>query len=101
MTAASQDITAIPAGAVAVKPPIKLFRNMAAKIAMTPMMATVIFVFIGCTVWTIFYSFTGVESAPGFRSARRGFRRARSVCPPLRDAALADIGVGISRSTAC
>src|ERR1700752_1749071 len=49
-------LTAAPA-AVA-KPPIKLFRNMTAKMAMTPMMATVIFVFIGCTAWTIFYSLT-------------------------------------------
>jgi glucose/mannose transport system permease protein len=40
------------------RPPIRLFRHAAAKIAMTPMMATVIFVFIGCTFWTIFYSLT-------------------------------------------
>lgn len=40
------------------RPPIRLFRHAAAKIAMTPMMATVIFVFIGCTLWTIFYSLT-------------------------------------------
>jgi glucose/mannose transport system permease protein len=64
MTATSQDITAIPAGAVAMKRPIKLFRNMTAKIAMTPMMATVIFVFIGCTAWTIFYSFTASRTLP-------------------------------------
>jgi glucose/mannose transport system permease protein len=44
--------------AVTVKPPIKLFRNMTAKMAMTPMMLIVIFVFIGCTAWTIFYSMT-------------------------------------------
>jgi glucose/mannose transport system permease protein len=43
---------------VAVKPPIKIFRNLTAKMAMTPMMLTVIFVFIGCTAWTIFYSMT-------------------------------------------
>jgi glucose/mannose transport system permease protein len=53
---------AVRAGAItetaAVKPPIKLFRNLTAKMAMTPMMATVIFVFIGCTAWTIFYSMT-------------------------------------------
>jgi glucose/mannose transport system permease protein len=42
----------------AVRPPIKLFRHMTAKMAMTPMMLTVIFVFIGCTLWTIFYSLT-------------------------------------------
>ena len=44
--------------AATVKPPIKLFRNLTAKMAMTPMMLTVIFVFIGCTAWTIFYSMT-------------------------------------------
>jgi glucose/mannose transport system permease protein len=46
------------AEAAVVKPPIKLFRNLTAKMAMTPMMLTVIFVFIGCTAWTIFYSMT-------------------------------------------
>ena len=64
MTATSQDTAAIPAGAVVIKPPLRLFRNMAAKIAMTPMMATVIFVFIGCTVWTIFYSLTASRVLP-------------------------------------
>jgi len=55
-TAAAPSMTA--------KPPIRLFRNMAAKIAMTPMMATVIFVFIGCTLWTIFYSLTTSRVLP-------------------------------------
>lgn len=53
---------AVRAGTVAetaaVKPPIRLFRNLTAKMAMTPMMLIVIFVFIGCTAWTIFYSMT-------------------------------------------
>ena len=60
---------ALKSGAVAeraavAKPPIKLFRNMAAKIAMVPMMATVIFVFIGCTAWTMFYSLTTSRVLP-------------------------------------
>ena len=46
------------------KPPFWLFRNAAAKIALTPMMATVVFIFIGCTVWTIFYSFTTSRVMP-------------------------------------
>jgi glucose/mannose transport system permease protein len=50
--------------AIVVKPPVKLFRNLASKIAMLPMMATVIFVFIGCTVWTIFYSLTTSRVLP-------------------------------------
>jgi glucose/mannose transport system permease protein len=60
---------ALKSGAVAgratvAKPPIKLFRNMAAKIAMAPMVATVIFVFIGCTLWTMFYSLTTSRVLP-------------------------------------
>ena len=37
---------------------------MTAKIAMAPMMATVIFVFIGCTLWTMFYSLTTSRVLP-------------------------------------
>lgn len=33
-------------------------RNLSAKIAAAPMMATVLVVFVGCTLWTIWYSFT-------------------------------------------
>jgi glucose/mannose transport system permease protein len=64
MANVSQAATAVAAQARAAKPPIRLFRNMAAKIAMAPMMATVIFVFIGCTVWTIFYSLTTSRVLP-------------------------------------
>jgi glucose/mannose transport system permease protein len=46
------------------RPPIRLFRNAAAKIATTPMMATVIFVFIGGTIWTIVYSLTASRVLP-------------------------------------
>src|SRR5215210_4611470 len=52
------------AGLVEARPPIKLFRNAASKLACTPMMATVIFVFIGCTLWTIFYSLTTSRVLP-------------------------------------
>jgi glucose/mannose transport system permease protein len=55
---------AVPHRAEVVKPPIKLFRNLTAKIAMAPMMATVIFVFIGCTAWTMFYSLTTSRVLP-------------------------------------
>ena len=47
-----------------VRPPIKIFRHAAAKIATTPMMATVIFIFIGCTIWTIVYSLTTSRVLP-------------------------------------
>jgi glucose/mannose transport system permease protein len=46
------------------RPPVRLFRNMTAKMALTPMMATVIFVFIGCTLWTIVYSLTESRVLP-------------------------------------
>ena len=55
---------AIGEGASADKRPFKLFRNAAAKMALTPMMATVLFVFIGCTIWTIIYSFTTSRVLP-------------------------------------
>jgi glucose/mannose transport system permease protein len=58
MTASAQDVRDIPAGATVVRPPLKIFRNLNAKIAAIPMIWTVLFVFIGCTVWTIYYSFT-------------------------------------------
>ena len=32
--------------------------NLPAKIAALPMVATVLVVFVGCTLWTIYYSFT-------------------------------------------
>jgi glucose/mannose transport system permease protein len=65
---ADASVTATAASGVrateAARPPIRLFRNMTAKIAMTPMMATVIFVFIGCTAWTMFYSLTRSRVLP-------------------------------------
>ncbi len=46
------------------RPPLRLFRNAAAKLAMTPMILTVIFVFIGCIIWTIVYSLTKSRVLP-------------------------------------
>ncbi|WP_421725910.1 carbohydrate ABC transporter permease [Bauldia sp.] len=46
------------------RPPNKLLRNMASKIALTPMIATVLVVYIGCTIWTIAYSFTNSRILP-------------------------------------
>jgi glucose/mannose transport system permease protein len=58
--------------------PFWLFRNLAAKIAAVPMMATVLVVFIGCTIWTIVYSFTDSVALPngpwvGFAQYQRLF----------------------------
>lgn len=44
--------------------PFRLFRNMNAKIASIPMVATALVVFVGCTVWTITYSFTNSRLLP-------------------------------------
>jgi len=41
-----------------------MFRNLNAKIAALPMIATVLVVFIGCTLWTVAYSFTSSKSLP-------------------------------------
>lgn len=46
------------------KRPVQLFRNLSAKIAAIPMVATALIVFIGCTLWTVFYSFTGSRMLP-------------------------------------
>ncbi|MCH6202664.1 sugar ABC transporter permease [Brucella intermedia] len=45
------------------KPP-GIFRNLNAKVAALPMIATVLVVFIGCTLWTVLYSFTSSKSLP-------------------------------------
>ncbi len=38
--------------------PVKLFRNLNAKIAAIPMILTTLVIFIGCSLWTVYYSFT-------------------------------------------
>lgn len=46
------------------KPPIRLFKNLSAKIASIPMILTALVVFIGCTLWTIYHSFTRSRLLP-------------------------------------
>ncbi|MFY0594802.1 MAG: sugar ABC transporter permease [Cognatishimia sp.] len=46
------------------KPPLRLFRNLNAKIAATPMILTALVIFVGCSVWTIVYSFTNSRLLP-------------------------------------
>lgn len=63
------------------KPP-GIFRNLNAKVAAIPMIATVLVVFIGCTLWTVFYSFTSSKSLPtwnfvGFEQYMRLFSATR------------------------
>ncbi|MCT8161794.1 carbohydrate ABC transporter permease [Pseudoruegeria sp. SHC-113] len=44
--------------------PNKLFRNLSSKIAAIPMILTTLVIFVGCTFWTIFYSFTDSKLLP-------------------------------------
>ena len=46
------------------RPSHKLFRNLNAKIASIPMVLTALVIFVGCSVWTIVYSFTGSKLLP-------------------------------------
>jgi glucose/mannose transport system permease protein len=59
-----------------------LLRNFSAKLAATPMVLTVLVVFIGCTIWTITYSFTNSKLLPtldfvGFDQYVRLFKDSR------------------------
>ena len=46
------------------KRPLRLFKNMTAKIAALPMITTALVVFVGCTLWTIYHSFTRSRLLP-------------------------------------
>lgn len=46
------------------KRPNRLFKNLNAKVAALPMIATALVVFIGCTIWTIVHSFTKSKLLP-------------------------------------
>lgn len=38
--------------------PVRLFRNLSAKVASIPLVFTALVIFVGCTLWTVVYSFT-------------------------------------------
>lgn len=44
--------------------PNPLFRNLTAKIATLPMIVTALVVFVGCSIWTVVYSFTASRALP-------------------------------------
>jgi len=44
--------------------PVRAWRNMNAKVASIPMVATVLVIFIGCSLWTVLYSFTDSKLLP-------------------------------------
>ncbi len=46
------------------KRPNLWLRNMSAKVAAVPMIATALIVFVGCSVWSVVYSFTSSRSLP-------------------------------------
>ena len=49
------------------KRPNFLFQNLASKIASIPMIMTAVVIFVGCTLWTVAYSFTGSRLLPRWR----------------------------------
>lgn len=55
------DTGQVKAGA---KKSVRLFKNMTAKIAAVPMILTALVVFVGCTTWTIYHSFTKSRLLP-------------------------------------
>jgi glucose/mannose transport system permease protein len=64
------------------KRPFAPLRHFNAKVAAVPMIATVLVVFVGCTLWTVVYSFTSSRSLPvldfvGFDQYERLFRTTR------------------------
>ncbi len=44
--------------------PVRLLRNATSKVASIPMIATVLVIFIGCSLWTVVYSFTDSKLLP-------------------------------------
>ncbi len=50
--------------AAAARPPVKLLKNLNAKIASIPMVLTAMVIFVGCSGWTILHSFTSSKLLP-------------------------------------
>lgn len=46
------------------KRPARILRNLNSKIASIPMVTTVLVIFVGCTLWTVLYSFTDSKLLP-------------------------------------
>ena len=64
--------------------PNTLFRNLNAKLAALPMILCTMFIFVGCSLWTIIYSFTSSKALPvekfvGFAQYERLFNTSRWV----------------------
>jgi glucose/mannose transport system permease protein len=50
-----------------IRRPIRLLRNISAKIAAIPLVLTALVIFVGGTAWTVFYSFTDSKLLPRLR----------------------------------
>lgn len=62
--------------------PNPYFRNLNAKVAATPMILTTLIVFVGCSLWTVLYSFSASRALPvnefvGFAQYDRLFNTSR------------------------
>jgi glucose/mannose transport system permease protein len=57
-------VAAAPPSVDAVRRPNPLTRNLSAKIAAVPMIATALVIFVGCTAWSVYYSFTASKLLP-------------------------------------
>jgi glucose/mannose transport system permease protein len=64
MTGDKMALTDTGQAGVGVKRPSRYFKNMTAKIAALPMIFTTLVVFVGCTLWTIYHSFTRSRLLP-------------------------------------
>lgn len=62
MSAATEAAT--PRTTSAARPRARLTRNLSAKIAAIPMIATALVIFVGGTIWTVVYSFTNSKLLP-------------------------------------
>lgn len=56
--------TGIPRPLTPATRPLRLWRNLPSKLASIPMIATVLVIFIGCSLWTVVYSFTDSKLLP-------------------------------------
>ncbi|NDU99629.1 carbohydrate ABC transporter permease [Pseudoroseicyclus tamaricis] len=64
MAIAESADTVAPERSAPQKRPLRLFRNLSSKIALIPMIATAVIVFMGGTIWTVVYSFTSSGLLP-------------------------------------
>ncbi len=57
-------VAAAPQALDVARRPNPLTRNLSAKVAAVPMIVTALVIFVGCTVWSVYYSFTSSRLLP-------------------------------------